>query len=152
MKPLLNRLLLFLVPMSLGLGLGFYATSDYYKGKMLKEAEAYKASVEAARTREAEWRKKADEQELQYQRDLESVRTSNDAELDRLRKQLRKQASRRMSAAPKSSSKHHAEAGEAKLAAAVSDLAEYSDRCSRRADELIVQVNALQAWIKTQGK
>lgn len=133
------------LPLVLGLLLGWSLTDSYYSHQLLDQADAYKASIEAVRTKEREWRQKANESEIKYQQELEEVKHSNSAELNRLRKQLN---SYRMSSNTNSSGKFNDSSRESRVSEEFTKLAEFSDRCSRRADELIIQVRNLQSWIK----
>lgn len=137
--------LLYLIALFVGIYLGYGAADNHYKGLLLEQSEAYKASIQAVRTKEQEWRRKAYEAEEQYQKDLEAVRLDTSHELDRLRKQLAE--AHRVSSAYASTSQPDGEDRRPNVPKRIEELAEFSERCARRADELIVQVRSLQDWI-----
>ena len=134
-----------------GFALGYSLAASNYKDDLLSVAQDYEKTVQASRIKEQEWRERADQLESEYQHKLNAIRTSNDAALNELRQQLAK-ASYRVSKDHNTTSKSDAEAREARVSKEIQALAEFSDRCSRRTDELILQVKGLQDWITEVSK
>lgn len=131
----------------LGFSLGHYRTESEYQEILLQQANEYKKNVEEAKKLEQHWKNQAVVLENEYQEKITSIQHSNAELVDRLRKQL-DDYSNRMSENSDSSSKSDADNGKARVSKEVNRLIEFSERCSKRADELILQVNALQDWIK----
>lgn len=139
-----------LLPLSISFIIGFTTswgiTSAHYKDMLLDQARAYKASIEAVRAKELEWRNKANEAEEHYTKELEAVRATDSAELDRLRKQLA--STSRVPGNCTSASQSDDPNRRAKVSERIEALAEFSDRCARRTDELIIQLRNLQKWVR----
>ncbi len=127
--------------------IGYTLASTHYQGEMLKAYDSYKASVDTARTKEKEWQLLAMKKDEEYQKRISDMQSSNDELVDRLRKQL-SELTLRVSTTSQSSSKPHGSSREANLSKSVGDLIEFSSKCSKRTDELIVQLESLQQWIK----
>lgn len=127
--------------------IGYTLASAHYQSEMLKTYDSYKASVDTARTKEKEWQLLAMKKDEEYQKRISDMQSSNDELVDRLRKQLN-ELTLRVSTTPQSSSKPHGSSREANLSKSVGDLVEFSSKCSKRTDELIVQLESLQQWVK----
>ena len=123
----------------LGFSLGHYRTESEYQEILLQQANEYKKNVEEAKKLEQHWKNQAVV--------LASIQHSNAELVDRLRKQL-DDYSNRMSKNPDSTSQSDAKDRNSRISKEVNQLIKFSERCSKRADELIIQVNALQDWIK----
>lgn len=113
----------------------------------------YLESIKQARNQELVWQKKAQEVEAAYveQKKLSEADAANNAiVVNRLREQVASYSTR-VSQRSSSSSCSDVEARTAKLAKRVLDLTEFGKRCSKRADELIIQVEGLQSFIEFKG-
>ena len=84
--------------------------------------------------------------EEEYLVRIRALEHSRDAVIARLRQQL-DEYNKWMSSRTNSSSKPDAETGRTNVPEEIKRLVDFSDKCSRRTDELIIQVNALQDWI-----
>ena len=127
--------------------IGYTLASAHYQSEMLKAYDSYKASVDTARTKEKEWQLLAMKKDEEYQKRISDMQSSNDELVDRLRKQLN-DLTLRVSTTPQSSSKPHGSPRETNLSKSVGDLVEFSSKCSKRTDELIIQLESLQQWVK----
>lgn len=126
---------------------GYTIASSKYQEELLKIASTYKASVEEARTKEKEWQEVARKKDEEYQEKLNNLQSNNDELVDRLRKQLT-ELTLRVSSTSSTPSKSHGSSGEHQLSERISSLVEFSDRCSKSADKLRIQLESLQNWIK----
>lgn len=129
--------------------LGYGVTSSHYKSKLLALDSQYKEAVIEARSQEEKWRKLSDEQEAEYRKKLDSIVRNNDKLVKQLRKQLAAISSSGMPKNARTSSVPDDSSGRTKVANEVGDLAEFSSQCAKRADELILQVDGLQKFIKS---
>lgn len=129
-----------------GYSSGSSSTEAKYQEKIIEQLMEERRLIQENRTKEEEWRQESRRREIEYQNRIASIRSSNDAVVKRLRKQLDAYADR-LSSNSDSSSKLNAEDRRANLSEEIKRLVDFSDKCARRADELIVQVNALQEWI-----
>lgn len=127
--------------------IGYTLASAHYQNEMLKAYDSYKASVDTARTKEKEWQLLAIKKDEEYQKRISDMQSSNDELVNRLRKQL-SELTFRVSTTPQSSSKSHGSPRETNLSKSVGDLVEFSNKCSKRTDELIIQLESLQQWVK----
>lgn len=96
---------------------------------------------------EREWQDKTTHVEKEYQEKLRDIQQSNDDTVNRLRQQLNEYA-RKLSQTAKSSSKPNGRTRESELSERIGDVIEFSNRCAKRADELSIQLQSLQQWIK----
>lgn len=131
----------------LGAFLGYYKAETEYQELLLEQAAEYKKTVEEAKRLEQHWKDQATTIENEYQEKINSIQQSNSELVNRLRKQLAEYSSR-VSKNSSASSKSNAESRKTRISEELNNLVEFSQRCSKRADELIIQVNALQDWIK----
>lgn len=127
---------------------GYNFASSKYQEELLKIASTYKASVESARTKEKEWQEIAKKKDEEYQEKLNSLKSNNDELVNRLRKQL-SELTLRVSSASKSSSKSNGTSRERELSGRIGELVDFSNRCSKSADQYRVQLESLQSWIKS---
>lgn len=128
---------------------GYGLTASHYKSKLLDIDSRYKEAVADARNQEEKWRKQSDEQEQAYKARLNSIVRNNDKLVKQLRKQLTAISSSGMSKNSTASSILNDPAGRTKVAGEVGNLAEFSSQCAKRADELIIQVDGLQKYLKS---
>lgn len=127
--------------------IGYILASNKYQEELLKIASTYKTSVETARTKEKEWQEIAKKKDEEYQEKLNAMQSNNDVLVDGLRKQL-SELTLRVSTAPKSSSKSNGSSREHQLSERIGELVDFSNRCSKSADKLRIQLESLQNWIK----
>ena len=132
--------------LSIGLLLGYSMTSLHYKNRLLEEAEIYKSQVEEARAKEKEWQAVAYKLDNEYNQKLSSIKSNNDALVARLRQQLNDAS--RVSSACISPSKSNDTPRRAEVSREVNGIIEFANQCSKRTDALIIQLSALQDWIK----
>ena len=132
-------------------GSGWYLEHNRYVNREIELKLEYAQAVQNARTKEQEWLKKSNEQEEQYKNNLASIQRDNDLLVAGLRKQLTEYA-QRVSSASTTSTKPNGGTRESRVADKLGEVIEYSSRCAKRTDELIVQVKALQQFIKEERK
>lgn len=96
---------------------------------------------------EREWQDKTTHVEKEYQEKLKDIQQSNDDTVNRLRQQLNEYA-RKLSQTSKSSSKPNGRTRESNISEGVADIIGFANKCSKRADELSIQLSSLQSWIK----
>ena len=144
---MLNKLLAWFC--ALVIGYSVIATLVVFDLKdQLKEIQnTYVQSLKDARAKEQEWRDKAYAIEEKYQQDLQSIKSSNDAVVNKLRKQL-SEASTRVPSTCKTTNKSDGSTGESRVSKEITSLIEFSEHCARRLDESLVLNKALQDWIK----
>ena len=118
---------------------------------MDKLTKEYIASIEQARTKEKEWMQIANEIESTYKEQLTSIDRDHTELVNGLRKQL-SEYSQRVPSTSTTSSKSNDQAGRTNVAEKLGDLVEFSSKCSKRVDQLIVQVNSLQKFIENERK
>lgn len=147
----MKNLAVSLIPLVLGALLGSSFTKLYYERELTKIHNQYVKSIQEARTIEDKLREKANELEIKYQKDLETVKYSNAAVVDKLRKQL-SDSSSRMPKACKPTTKSDDSSRRARVSKELTSLIEFSEQCSRRLDESLVLNRALQNWIKESSK
>lgn len=139
----------------LGLAAGIFVGTSFeklaYEEKLTEIHNKYVESIQEARAKEEEWRVKADELEQKYQKEMEAVKYSNDAVVDKLRKQL-SDSSSRVPKACKPTTKSDDSSRRARVSKELTSLIEFSEQCSRRLDESLVLNRALQNWIKESSK
>lgn len=114
--------------------------SDLLKKERLKQTE-YVLSIER------KWQERTNNVEEEYQSKLRSIQQSNDDTVNRLRQQLNSYA-RKLSKASKSSSESDGRTRESNISEGVADIIGFANKCSKRADELSIQLSSLQSWIK----
>lgn len=135
----------------LGLTAGIFVGASFeklvYEEKLTEIHNKYVESIQEARAKEEEWRVKADELEQKYQKEMEAIKYSNDAVIDKLRKQL-SDSSSRVPKACKPTTKSDDSSRRARVSKELTSLIEFSEQCSRRLDESLVLNKALQDWIK----
>lgn len=147
----MKNLAISLIPLVLGALLGSSFTKLYYERELTKIHSQYVKSIQEARTIEDKLREKANELEIKYQKDLEAVKYSNAAVVDKLRKQL-SDSSSRVPKACKPTTKSDDSSRRARVSKELTSLIEFSEQCSRRLDESLVLNRALQNWIKESSK
>lgn len=147
----MKNLAISLIPLILGALLGSSFTKLYYERELTKIHSQYVKSIQEARTIEDKLREKANELEIKYQKDLEAVKYSNAAVVDKLRKQL-SDSSSRVPKACKPTTKSDDSSRRARVSKELTSLIEFSEQCSRRLDESLVLNRALQNWIKESSK
>lgn len=147
----MKNLAISLIPLVLGALLGSSFTKLYYERELTKIHSQYVKSIQEARTIEDKLREKANELEIKYQKDLEAVKYSNAAVVDKLRKQL-SDSSSRVPKACKPTTKSDDSSRRARVSKELTNLIEFSEQCSRRLDESLVLNKALQNWIKESSK
>ena len=147
----MKNLAISLIPILIGAVLGSSLTKLYYERELTKIHNQYVKSIQEARAIEDELREKANALEIKYQKDLEAVKSSNTAIVDKLRKQL-SDSSSRVPQTCKPPSKSDDSSRRARVSKELTSLIEFSERCSRRLDESLVLNRALQNWIKESSK
>ena len=147
----MKNLAVSLIPLVLGALLGSSFTKLSYERELTKIHNQYVNSIQEARTIEDKLREKANELEIKYQKDLEAVKYSNAAVVDKLRKQL-SDSSSRVPKACKPTTKSDDSSRRARVSKELTSLIEFSEQCSRRLDESLVLNRALQNWIKESSK
>lgn len=147
----MKNLAVSLIPLVLGALLGSSFTKLSYERELTKIHNQYVKSIQEARTIEDKLREKANELEIKYQKDLEAVKYSNAAVVDKLRKQL-SDSSSRVPKACKPTTKSDDSSRRARVSKELTSLIEFSEQCSRRLDESLVLNRALQNWIKESSK
>lgn len=147
----MKNLAISLIPLVLGALLGSSFTKLYYERELTKIHSQYVKSIQEARTIEDKLREKANELEIKYQKDLEAIKYSNAAVVDKLRKQL-SDSSSRVPKACKPTTKSDDSSRRARVSKELTSLIEFSEQCSRRLDESLVLNRALQNWIKESSK
>lgn len=100
-----------------------------------------------ARNQEQEWKEIASKKDEEYQQKLSSMQSSNDELVDGLRKQL-SELTLRVSSTSKPSSKSNGTSKESQLSARIGELVDFSNRCSKSADQVRIQLETLQSWVK----
>lgn len=141
----------YLISGSIGMVIGLGIASYYYDLKMDKITKEYVISIEQARSKEKEWMQVANEIENTYKDKLTAVNRDNTELVNGLRKQL-SEYSQRVSSTSTTSSKSDDSARRTEVAERLGDLVEFSSKCSKRVDQLIIQVNSLQEFIKNERK
>lgn len=135
----------------LGLTAGIFVGATFeklvYEEKLTEIHNKYVESIQEARAKEEEWRVKADELEQKYQKEMEAIKYSNAAVIDKLRKQLSSSSSR-VPKACKPTTKSDDSSRRARVSKELTSLIEFSEQCSRRLDESLVLNKALQDWIR----
>ena len=131
----------------IGAILGYSVTSGHYKDQMLSDAEEYKKQVQEAKAKELHWYNYAIELDNEYKEKLNSVKSNNDALIARLRQQLN--ATSGMSSNCQSSVQSNGNTRGTRVSEEINSLIDFADRCSQRADQLIIQLSSLQDWIKS---
>lgn len=129
-----------------GFILGYLLTSNHYQDKMLDEVSVYKSQVNEARAKEREWQQLANQLDNDYKAKIDSIKSSNDELVARLRQQLL--SASRMSSNCQSSVQSNEYSRKTRVPEEVSNIVEFSQQCAKRADELILQLDSLQSWIK----
>lgn len=147
----MKNLAISLIPLVIGALLGSSFTKLYYERELIKIHNQYVKSIQEARTIEDKLREKANELEIKYQKDLEAVKYSNAAVVDKLRKQL-SDSSSRVPKTCKPTPKSDDSSRRARVSKELTNLIEFSEQCSRRLDESLVLNRALQNWIKESSK
>lgn len=147
----MKNLAISLIPLVIGALLGSSFTKLYYERELIKIHNQYVKSIQEARTIEDKLREKANELEIKYQKDLEAVKSSNAAVVDKLRKQL-SDSSSRVPKTCKPTPKSDDSSRRARVSKELTNLIEFSEQCSRRLDESLVLNRALQNWIKESSK
>lgn len=130
----------------LGAFLGYYKAETEYQELLLEQAAEYKKTVEEAKRLEQHWKDQVITIENEYQEKINSIQQSNSELVNRLRKQLAEYSSR-VSQNTSTSSKPNAEARSSRVSEEIGNLIKFSERCAKRTDELIIQVQLLQSWI-----
>lgn len=128
---------------------GYLATAHHYDKKLADIEAQYRESVQQARVKENEWKELAQQTEAKYQEELTKVTSDANANADlviRLRKQL-SSVTCRVPSATKSTTKSDGSSRESQLSERIADLVEFSGRCSKKADELALQLKNLQQWL-----
>lgn len=135
----------------LGLTAGIFVGATFeklvYEEKLTEIHNKYVESIQEARAKEEEWRVKADELEQKYQKEMEAIKYSNAAVIDKLRKQLSSSSSR-VPKTCKPTIKPDDSSRRARVSKELTSLIEFSEQCSRRLDESLVLNKALQDWIR----
>ena len=147
----MKNLAISLIPLVLGALLGSSFMKLYYERELTKIHNQYVKSIQEARTIEDKLREKANELEIKYQKDLEAIKYSNAAVVDKLRKQLSNSSSR-VPKACKPTTKSDDSSRRARVSKELTSLIEFSEQCSRRLDESLVLNRALKNWIKESSK
>ena len=129
-----------------GIVLGYLVTSNHYQDKMLDEVAIYKEQVQEARAKEREWQQLANNLDNDYKAKIDSIQSSNDELVTRLRQQLL--SASRVSSDCKSSEQSDVLSRKARISEEVGNIVTFSQQCAERADKLIIQINSLQEWIR----
>ena len=145
----MNKFLAWFCALFVGYSIGATLIVFDLKDQLQEVQNTYVQSLKDARAKEQEWRDKAYAIEEKYQQDLQSVKSSNDAVVNKLRKQLSK-TSTRVPSTCKTPSKSDGSTGESRVSKELTSLIEFSEHCARRLDETLVLNRALQNWIKNQ--
>lgn len=143
------RVIISLVLLITSFSIGYITAESKYQKILLAQEKAYSDSIQRARDQEQVWRNKTVDVEKNYQEQLHQVQQSNatlDALVVRLRKQL-SQTSNRVSTTPLPTNHTHESPRRARVPGEIDKLIVFSDRCAKRSDELILQVQGLQKWI-----
>lgn len=135
------------ITFAIGVILGYSLTSSYYKDKMLEEAEIYKLQVEEARAKEEKWKIEANRIDEEYKQKINSIQSNNDELINRLHQQL--QSSSRVSSVCNSTLQSNDNSRGTRVPEEISRIIEFSGKCAKRCDELIIQLDSLQNWIKS---
>lgn len=128
-------------------GIGYLVADHFHQKDLLEIHSKYEESVKKARNQEREWKEIASKKDEEYQQKLNSMQSSNDELVDRLRKQL-SELTLRVSSTSKSSSKSNGTSRESQLSARIGELVDFSNRCSKSADQVRAQLETLQSWVK----
>lgn len=131
---------------SIGYSAGSSSTQAEYQEKILEQLMKERALIQANRAKEKKWEDEAKKIELEHMERIKALEHSRDAVIARLRQQLDAYDSK-LSSNSLTSSDSDAETRETNVSTRIKQLVDFSDRCARRTDELIVQVNSLQNWI-----
>lgn len=131
-----------------GFILGQSLTAHHYEKQLEEIHVQYRASVEQARKKEEEWKKASDDLAKEYQDKLNAVDRDNSELVGRLQHKL-KEYSSRMSKCPASSSRTDGSSSRASVAKELGELVEFSRKCSKRADEMTLQIQGLQKYYKS---
>ena len=130
---------------------GDSVSSKHYSAILLEKEQAYEHSLQEARTKELDLQHRVDQVAKEYEEELTSIKSSNDVLITRLHNQI-STLNKRLSSATQSSTSSNDPSRESRVSEDFNKLIEFSDRCSRRADELITQVVSLQKYIKELHK
>ena len=138
---------------------GYYKGSQHgeaktiaiYDKKLLAISQEYSKSVEQARSTELYWKSQADAIEKSYKKKLADNIHSNDAIINRLQHKL-DEASKRLSSNSNTPSKLNDSSRGSKVSEGVGRIVKFADRCARRHDDLVIQVESLQQWINKETK
>ena len=131
----------------IGYFLGSYQTEVDYQKLLLEQANQYKTQIEEIRKLENQWKIQAQKADEDYKEKLAAIQQSNDNAVNGLRQQL-DDYSRRMSQLSKAANKSNAGTREARVSKETKRLVDFSVQCASRLDETIIQLKALQEWIK----
>lgn len=126
---------------------GSSAIETEYQEKIIEQLMKERALIQENKVKEQRWRDETRALEEEYQKKIADIEHTNGAVLDRLRKQLDEQRIK-LSYSTSTSNKFNERTREAQISERIKHLAEFSERCARRADQLIIQVEGLQSWIK----
>lgn len=131
-----------------GFILGSSLTANHYQDKLDEIHAEYRASVEQARRKEDEWKKASENISQEYQKKLLDIDRDHSELVGRLQHKLNEYSSR-MSKCPASSSRTNGSSSRTNVAKELGDLVEFSRKCSKRADEMTLQIQGLQKYYKS---
>lgn len=135
-----------LIGLIAGFILGYLVTSNHYQDKLLDDVAVYKEQVNEARAKEREWQQLANKLDEEYKAKITDIQSNNDELITRLRQQLL--SASRVPSNCESSSQSNGISRETRVSEEVSNIVEFSGQCAKRTDELIIQLESLQNWIK----
>ena len=125
---------------------GYLKAENTYQELLLNQEKEYKVLLDQAKQQEQRQKDESTKIETEYEERIRSIQSNNDALVARLRNQL-SILNQRLSSKTQSSSQSNDSSRETELSERLGEVIEFSNRCSKRADELIIQLEALQEWV-----
>ena len=125
---------------------GYLKAENTYQELLLNQEKEYKVLLDQAKQQEQRQKDESTKIETEYEEKIRSIQSNNDVLVARLRNQLFT-LNQRLSSKTQSSSQSNGSSRETELSERLGEVIEFSNRCSKRADELIIQLEALQEWV-----
>ena len=125
---------------------GYLKAANTYQEMLLNQEREYKVLLDQAKQQEQRQKDESTKIETKYEERIRSIQSNNDALVARLREQLTT-LNKRLSSTSQSTNKSNGSTRETNLSERLGEVIEFSNRCSKRADELIIQLGALQEQV-----
>lgn len=128
---------------------GYLKAENTYQELLLNQEKEYKVLLDQAKQQEQRQKNESTKIETEYEEKIRNIQSNNDVLVARLRNQL-SILNQRLSSKTQSSSQSNGSSRETELSERLGEVIEFSNRCSKRADELIIQLEALQNQVRIQ--